>query len=464
MPREEPQVELERLRTIFQNVNDAIFLSDVINDKILDANDRALQLLGYTREELLETRVSDIHPNDVLQLRTFSQKVFQDGRGWTDELSCRTKEGRIVPAEISATIVQLDGRECLVASVRDVSDKEKLGQENGYLKQQLDVQAGFDQIIGKSDALNKVLQQVSLVAQTDASVLICGETGTGKEMIAHAIHQQSKRADHTLVRVNCASIPNELFESEFFGHVKGAFTGAGQNRVGRFELADGGTLFLDEVSEIPLALQGKLLRVLQENQFERVGESQARQSNVRIIAATNRNLLEEAKHKRFRPDLYYRLSVFPIEVPPLRERVEDIPLLVEHLVTKVCRRYGIQIPTIAPSETDYLSSQSWPGNIRELQNEIERAVIHSQGKQLKFVSQTLAVAQTEPKEVKKSQTTHDFTLSDLVRLETDIIRRELHRSRGKIYGVDGAASSLGIAPTTLNYRIKKLGITKYPAA
>jgi PAS domain S-box-containing protein len=443
-------------------VNDAIFLCDVNNDEILDANDRALQLLGYSREELLQTPVSDIHPHEVLQLKSFSDKVFQDKRGWTDELSCLTKGGKILPAEISATIVEFEGRECLVASIRDVSDKAKLGQENGYLKQQLNIEAGFDRIVGDSDALNKMLQQVSLVAQTDASVLICGETGTGKEMIAHAIHQQSKRADNTLVRVNCASIPNELFESEFFGHVKGAFTGAVQNRVGRFELADGGTLFLDEVSEIPLALQGKLLRVLQENQFERVGESQVRRSNVRIVAATNRDLLEEAKQKRFRADLYYRLSVFPIEAPPLRERAPDIPLLIEHFVSKVCKKYGLVVPSIAQSEIDALSRQHWPGNIRELQNEIERAVIHAGGKQLKFSNQPLAVAYTKPQEDEGSQTTESLTLADLVSMEADIIQRELRKSRGRIYGTDGAAESLGIPPTTLNYRIKKLGISKYP--
>lgn len=463
MPREKPQAELERLRIIFQNVNDAIFLFDINDDKILDANDRAVELLGYSREELLQTPVSAIHPHDVLQLKSFSAKVFQDKRGWTDELSCVSKGGKILSAEISATIVEFEGRECMVAAVRDVSVRAKLGQENSYLKQQLNTEAGFDLIVGESDALNKMLQQVSLVAKTDASVLIYGETGTGKEMIAHAIHKQSKRADNTLVKVNCASIPSELFESEFFGHVKGAFTGASQNRVGRFELADGGTLFLDEVSEIPLALQGKLLRVLQENQFERVGESQARTSNVRIVAATNRDLLEEVKQKRFRADLYYRLSVFPIEVPPLRERAADIPLLIEHFLSKVCRKYGLATPSIEQSKIDALSRQHWPGNIRELQNEIERAVIHSGGeKQLKFVNQPLAVAYAEPQEAEGTENSDSFTLADLERMETDIIQRELRRSRGKIYGVDGAAESLGIPPTTLNYRLKKLGISKHP--
>lgn len=458
--KEDPQAELQRLRTIFQNVNDAIFLSDIELDKILDANDKALQLLGYSKKEILSTPVSKIHQHDLLQLKAFNRRIVQEGKGWTDELSCVTKDGRSLPAEISATIVMYEGRECLVASVRDVSDKQKLDQENSYLKQQLVDETGVQQIIGKSDALNKTLQQVSLVAQTDASVLVSGETGTGKEMIAHAIHQQSKRADRTLVRVNCASIPDELFESEFFGHVKGAFTGAIQNRVGRFELAEGGTLFLDEVSEIPLALQGKLLRVLQENQFERVGESRARKSNVRIIAATNRNLLEESKHKRFRSDLFYRLSVFPIEVPPLRERLEDIPMLVDYFVSKASKRYSVPIPTIEANEVKLLTKQSWPGNIRELQNEVERAVIHSRGKQLKFAIQSPVFDYSEPQNFSHKEPNHNFTLGDLIKLETDIIQRELVKSNGRIYGVDGAAASLGLPPTTLNYRLKKLGISK----
>lgn len=454
------QCELQRLRTIFQNVNDAIFLIDINQDKILDANNQALLLLGYSKKEILDTAISKIHPREMLQLKAFSEKAFQQRKGWTNELSCLTKDGRSVPTEISATIVEFDGRECLVSSVRDISDKQKLGLENNYLKKQLNHQTGFEQIVGKSGALNKVLQQVALVAQTDASVLINGETGTGKEMIAHAIHQQSKRANNTLVKVNCASIPNELFESEFFGHVKGSFTGASQNRIGRFELAEGGTLFLDEVSEIPLALQGKLLRVLQENQFERVGESKARKCNVRIIAATNKNLLEESKQKHFRSDLYYRLSVFPIEVPPLRDRLEDLPILVAYFVDRICQRYAFPKPTLLDKDIDRLRLQNWPGNIRELQNEIERTLIHSQGKKLNFGSLRNDQVKQKKTSVIEEPITDNLRLTDLVEMEKTIILRELENSRGRIHGADGAAVALGIPPTTLNYRIKKLGIHK----
>jgi transcriptional regulator with GAF, ATPase, and Fis domain len=301
------------------------------------------------------------------------------------------------------------------------------------------------------------------VAPTEANVLILGESGTGKELVARAIHDLSARKDHSLVRVNCASIPKELFESEFFGHVRGAFTGAIKDRVGRFELADGGTLFLDEVGEIPLDLQSKLLRVLQEGQFERVGDERTRTVRVRLITATNRDLLAEAKAGRFRLDLYYRLSVFPIEVPPLRERPEDIGVLAEHFLQQAARRLGVPRPRLTRLHVQELRSYDWPGNVRELQNVIERAVILARGGALQFdlphrVRQDTLV---EPMaSVPSRDGEEELSLDELAIREREIVVAALRRSNWKIYGADGAAALLRIKPTTLVSKMKRLKVQK----
>ena len=328
----------EQLRIIFEHSNDAILLVDLEKDRILDSNPKASSLLGYTREELRAGKASMLHPNEVKKAQRFARRVSKTGEGWTNELRCTTKNGDLVSAEISASIVRYQDRTCVVSLIRDVSDRERLQEENEYLRRELSTEGRFGNIIGSSPALEKTIQQVRMVAGTEAAVLITGESGTGKELVARAIHKESNRADQTLVRVNCASIPHDLFESEFFGHIKGAFTGAVRDRIGRFELANRGTLFLDEVGEIPFELQSKLLRVVQEGEFERVGESFARSTDVRIIAATNRDLIREVREGRFREDLYYRLSVFPVEVPPLRDRREDIPVLARHFLDESCQR------------------------------------------------------------------------------------------------------------------------------
>ena len=303
----------------------------------------------------------------------------------------------------------------------------------------------------------QILQQIELVAPTDASVLILGESGTGKELIARAIHDHSKRSTRALVKVNCASVPHELFESEFFGHVKGAFTGAVRDRVGRFQLADGGTLFLDEVGEIPLALQSKLLRVLQEGEFERVGEDRTRRVNVRVIAATNRQLEQEAVAGRFRQDLYFRLSVFPLEVPPLRERREDIAMLAAHFIERIAARLHLPTPRLSAANVEELGRYAWPGNIRELQNVIERAVILSQGQPLHFDLRGSASASgADP----SAELTGPLTRKQLLDLERQSIQEALHKSGGKIYGPGGAAELLGMRPTTLSSKIAALGIKR----
>ena len=332
--------------------------------------------------------------------------------------------------------------------------EEQLKQENDYLRSE--VNEGFGGLLGQSPALRTILSQIELVAPTEASVLILGESGTGKELIARALHDRSNRAHRALVKVNCASIPRELFESEFFGHAKGAFTGALRDRVGRFQLADGGTLFLDEVAEIPLELQPKLLRVLQEGQFERVGEDRTRQVRVRVIAATNRNLEQEVEAGRFRRDLFFRLSVFPLRVPPLRDRLDDIPVLASSFLKQAARRMHSAVPALTQEHVQELTSYSWPGNVRELQNVIERAVILARGGTLRFglhQAADLSGAGTE-------RQAPVSTRKQLLELERRSIVEALQKSSGKIYGAHGAAELLGMRPTTLTSKIAALRIKR----
>jgi transcriptional regulator with GAF, ATPase, and Fis domain len=300
-----------------------------------------------------------------------------------------------------------------------------------------------------------------MVAPTQANVLILGESGTGKELVARAIHERSPRQAAALVRVNCASVPRELFESEFFGHVRGAFTGAVKDRVGRFELAHGGTLFLDEIGEVPLELQSKLLRVLQEGQFEKLGEDRTRTVDVRIVAATNRDLEAEVKVGRFRQDLYYRLSVFPIELPPLRDRLEDIPALAQQFLQQSSRQLGTAVPRLTPAQIKELQSYDWPGNVRELQNVIERAVIRSRNGQLDLAlrSNTPGVSRVSRK-TDSAPTPAPAAIRDLKQQERNLILEALAKTGGKIYGADGAAALLGLRPTTLSSKVHRMGLKK----
>ena len=332
--------------------------------------------------------------------------------------------------------------------------QEQLKQENDYLRSE--VNEGFGGLLGQSSALKTILSQIELVAPTEAGVLILGESGTGKELIARALHDRSKRAHRALVKVNCASIPHDLFESEFFGHVRGSFTGALRDRVGRFQLADGGTLFLDEVAEIPLELQSKLLRVLQEGQFERVGEDRTRQVNVRVIAATNRNLEQEVQAGRFRRDLFFRLSVFPLQVPPLRDRLDDIPLLASSFLERAARRMHSTTPILTPAHVQELVSYPWPGNVRELQNVIERAVILARDGTLQFGLHQAA----SPSAGGTEHHSPVSTRRQLLELERRNIVEALQKSGGKIYGANGAAELLGMRPTTLTSKIAALKIKR----
>lgn len=341
--------------------------------------------------------------------------------------------------------------------------KHRLELENEYLRDAVENEGAFGDIVGESAQIKVVQEQVQLVAPTDAAVLILGESGTGKELIAREVHRLSKRKDGPLIRVNCAAIPRELYESEFFGHAKGAFSGAIRDRAGRFEAADSGTLFLDEIGEIPLDLQSKLLRVLQEGTFERVGEHQTRQAEVRIIAATNRNLEAEVNAGNFRQDLYYRLNVFPIRVPPLRERKDDIPLLADHLVGLICRKLNRPRPRLTKANMNMLQAHDWSGNVRELQNVIERAVIVGQGDRLSFdlPDDSEVTGRTDAHDdTVGSRASRVLTDSELRQLEKDNLLAALTQTGWKIYGEDGTAALLGVNPTTLASRLKKLGLKR----
>jgi formate hydrogenlyase transcriptional activator len=325
--------------------------------------------------------------------------------------------------------------------------KNQLEAENIYLQQELQLDEKFGEIVGQSDAIKYVLFKIAQVAPTEATVLIMGETGTGKELVARALHGASSRKDRPLVKVNCSALAPTLIESELFGHEKGAFTGAVGRKPGRFELANGGTIFLDEIGELPPELQVKLLRVIQESEFERLGGNKTIKVDVRIIAATNRNLKMEVDRGTFREDLWYRLNVYPITTPPLRQRKEDIPLLVQHFVATYGRKFGKSISSVSPRTMDDLQTHTWPGNVRELANVIERAVVHSQGNVLQVVDHFKPASETAPTET-------------LEEVEREYILRTLDNTGWRIEGPHGAAKILGLNPSTLRTRMIKLGIQR----
>jgi transcriptional regulator with GAF, ATPase, and Fis domain len=355
-----------------------------------------------------------------------------------------------------------DAASVAVANARAFEEADALRRalelERDYLREEVRDTGTFGAILGRSTALASVLREVDTIAATDTNVLILGESGTGKELIARAIHQRSRRAARALVKVNCGSIPRDLFESEFFGHMRGSFTGAVRDRVGRFQLADHGTLFLDEVGEIPLDLQSKLLRVLQEGEFERVGDDVTRRVDARVIAATNRDLPTEVAENRFRLDLYYRLGVFPISVPPLRARRDDIPDLIEHFVRQCCARLHVDTPKLPLREITHAQEYDWPGNIRELQNVVERAVILARGGSMELRLPDATPPSGAP------TLTDEFAGEEVVperrwrELERRNVLRALAKAQYRLYGTGGAAALLGVNAATLASRLKKLGI------
>jgi transcriptional regulator with GAF, ATPase, and Fis domain len=351
-----------------------------------------------------------------------------------------------------------------IANARAFSEldrlRQKLESHNAYLKEEVNSALSFGRIVGRSRALCHVLQQVAEVASTGATVLITGESGTGKELLAKEIHERGPRSQRPFVRVNCSAIPHEMFESEFFGHVRGAFTGAVRDRPGRFQTADGGTIFLDEIGDLPADLQPKLLRVLQEGEYERVGEDVTRKIDVRVIAATNHNLAEEVRARRFRQDLFYRLNVFPLELPPLRARTGDIPLLATEAIAEVSKRLKLQAPPLTQADAARLQQYDWPGNVRELQNVIERAVILSKGVRLR-----LDIALADIPAAAPVTSASDSDMRDVILTDRECREREranlmnaLKRAEGRIYGQGGAAEMLEVNPTTLASRLRALKI------
>jgi formate hydrogenlyase transcriptional activator len=350
-------------------------------------------------------------------------------------------------------VIGLTGSAVDIARLREMADRlqestERLTREKSYLQTEIRTELGFEDIIGQSPSLQEVLNKARIVAPTDSTVLVLGETGTGKELVARSIHELSGRRENTFVKLNCAAVPSGLMESELFGHEKGAFTGAVSQKIGRIELAQKGTLFLDEIGELPLELQPKLLRVLQDREFERLGGVKTLSVDVRIIAATNRDLRQEVADKKFREDLFYRLNVFPIQLPALRDRREDIPTLVYHFVHKHCLKMGKQIDQIPDPVMQTLRQWSWPGNVRELENMVERMVILTKGR-------VLAAA---PAEIQHEKGVADDDLADM---EREHIIRILRETRGVLSGPDGAANRLGVKRTTLQSMMKRLGIAPH---
>jgi PAS domain S-box-containing protein len=441
-------------------------------------NQRWLDFTGRTMDEQLGTAwVSLVHPDNVEKcLKTYTT-AFDKREPFTMECRLRRADGAYRWVIDNATPRFSPSGEFLgyIGSCVDITDrkqseaelvvahealetayaevnrlKTQLEEENIYLQEEIKLQHNFGEIVGQSDPLKHVLFKIEQVAPTDSTVLIAGETGTGKELVARAIHTASLRADRPMVKVNCAALSPTLIESELFGHEKGAFTGAISRKIGRFELADGATIFLDEIGELPLELQVKLLRVIQEGEVERLGSITTVKVDVRVIAATNRNLTEQVNKGLFREDLWYRLNVFPITVPPLRQRRQDIPTLVEHFVQTFARKIGKKIDSIAPSTMNSLCSYAWPGNVRELANVIERAVINSHGGVLRIQEQLRS----------ENAATADSITKTLEEMERDYIMRVLESQSWRIEGPNGAARLLGLNPSTLRTRITKLGIIK----
>lgn len=433
-------------------------------------DDTFCNTLGYTEAEIMQMKLLDLFSEITAEAFQQTWEYLRSGQILnSDNLSITTKDGKKIPVEIYTKLNKFKGEECCCAILRDISERKKkeralqsaldeivvlngqLASENTILKSDIELKYSFNNIISKDPSYKKILKQVEQVADTDATVLILGETGTGKELLAQSIHQLSNRSTQTMIKINCGALPANLIESELFGHEKGAFTGAYKQKPGRFELAHRGTLFLDEIGDMPLELQTKLLRVLQEGEFERVGGNNTIKVDVRVVAATNRNLEEQVNQGKFRKDLYYRLNVFPIHNLPLRERTKDIPLLVKYFLDKFCQKAGKNITEIPEKMLQALQNYPFPGNVRELENLVERAVIVSTGNTLKM---DLSILKST------KQTFQQQTFKSLEAAQKDHILEALDRTDGKISGTGGAADLLEINDKTLISRMKKLDIKK----
>ncbi len=483
-----------RYRELFETAGDAIFVSDE-HGKIVDVNQLACDSLGYSRQELLNMFVWALNPEKWTP-ETVRKVIneLQPGNPQTFESHLQRRDGSRFPVEIRVGNFEVGGRRFNLDLVRDITARKRAEQalreanetlerrvaertaelaqanaalrealteverlknrllaENIYLQEEINLEHNFAEIVTRSDLMKKELRKIEQVAATDATVLILGETGTGKELIARAVHNLSPRRERPLVKINCAALPAALIESELFGHEKGAFTGALARKAGRFELADGGTIFLDEIGDMQPELQAKLLRVLQEGEFERVGGTQTLKVKVRVIAATNRDLEKMAKAGKFREDLFYRLQVFPIVLPPLRRRQEDIPLLVTHFVKTFNQKMGKQIATIPPETMNAFQAYAWPGNVRELENVIERAVILTSGEVL-AIDEHFVANQNAKSEMAAAGSMEEVERNHLLRVLTE--------TNWRISGANSAAERLQLNASTLRSRMQKLGIKK----
>ncbi len=443
-------------RFLVQSSPDGVFMLDQ-NGIIQRSNESACTLLGYTYEEFDELPLNKIHEKNF-DVQFYLETGENKPRTFEAVYTC--KNGKTIPVSVSITFLKLKEAKIAVVFFRDITErvereneleklKSQLKAENIYLQEEIKVEHNFGDMIGESNSFKKVLNKIEQVADTDANVLILGESGTGKELIARALHNFSSRKEKPLVKVNCSALPANLIESELFGREKGAFTGALTKEIGRFELADKGTIFLDEIGDLPLELQPKLLRVLQEGEFERVGSPKTIKVDVRVIAATNRDLEQMVKEDKFREDLYYRLNVFPITSPPLRDRKSDLPTLVKYFVNKHSAKFKKQIDLIPNVVMESFMNYSWPGNIRELENIIERAIILSRNNKLVVTGL-----------IKPDSVNNDSELKPFIEIEKEYLLKVLESTSWKISGPNGAAEILGIKASTLNSRLKKLGIEK----
>jgi len=480
------EISETRYRRLFEAAQDGILILDAETGQIFDVNPFLIEMLGYSHEDFLGKKLWEIGAfKDVEASKVNFGELQNKGYVRYDDLPLETKDGRSIAVEFVSNVYRVNHHKVIQCNIRDITARKLLGEalqkahdemelkvterttelrkalseiqemkdqleiENIYFREEVKLKSQFSKIIGQSDGLKYVLYRVEQVAPFDTTVLILGETGTGKELIAAAIHDMSPRKGRPMITVNCAALPGNLIESELFGREKGAFTGADARRIGRFEVANGSTLCLDEIGELPLELQGKLLRVIQHGEFERLGSSHTIKVDARIIATTNRDLEQEVQQGRFRQDLYYRLNVFPITVPPLRQRKEDIPLMVQAFIKRYSRKLGKEITSIQKEAMKAIQDYPWPGNIRELESIIERAVILCSEPVLKLAD-----------ELKISFPTISAAVSTLEDTERNQIMKILFETRWRIEGKDGAATILGLHPSTLRARMHKLGIAR----
>ena len=491
--KEALKISETRYRRLFETAQDGILILDAETGQISDVNPFLVEILGYSYKDFLGKKLWEIGPfKNIEASKTVFLELQDKGYVRFEDLPLETKDGQPIAVEFVSNVYLVNHHKVIQCNIRDITErkllaerlqkahielerrvdertvelrsaneslrkalseikalKDQLEAENIYFRHENKMRHQFDHILGQSDGLKYVLFRVEQVAPQNTTVLILGETGTGKELIAAAIHNLSPRQDRPLITVNCAALPASLIESELFGREKGAFTGADTRQVGRFEVAHGSTLCLDEIGELPLEMQAKLLRVIQYNEFERLGSSQTTKVDVRIVATTNRNLEEEVRKGRFRQDLYYRLNVFPITVPPLRQRQEDIPLLVQAFTERYARKLGKQITSIQKETMKALQDYPWPGNIRELESIVERAVILCPGPVLQLADK-----------LETASLPFSAGMNTLEEVERNQILKTLSKTRWRIEGKDGAAAILGLHSSTLRARMHKLGIVR----